>query len=147
MSNTFIQSLEEQFNYKFTENGAIALRSTGSKVYDLFAFGGAYRSRSKEDCILLFKEAFEEDPNLALKTLFYLRDCRGGQGERRFFRLCLNWLANEQPAAVIKNLEFIPSMGRWDDLFCLIDTPVEKNAFELIKKQLILDMKDCVSNE
>ena len=147
MTNTFIQSLEEQFNYKFTENGAIALKSTGSKVYDLFAFGGAYRSRSKEDCILLFKEAFEEDPNLALKTLFYLRDCRGGQGERRFFRLCLNWLANEQPAAVIKNIQYIPMVGRWDDLFCLLSTPVELDVLHLIFRQLTLDMQDCVDKK
>ena len=74
--NTFIDALEEQYNYKFTENGALAYRSTGSKVYDLFAFGAAYRSRSEEDCILLFKEAFEEDPDLAMKCLFYIRDCR-----------------------------------------------------------------------
>lgn len=79
MKNTFVAALEEQFNYKFTENGAIALKTTGSKVYDLFAFGGAYRTRSDADCILLFKEAFEEDPTLALKALFYLRDCRGGK--------------------------------------------------------------------
>ena len=35
MENTFITALEDMFNYKFTENGAIALKSTGSKVYDL----------------------------------------------------------------------------------------------------------------
>ena len=40
--NTFMKELEEQYNYKFTENSALAHRSTGSKVYDLFAFGGAY---------------------------------------------------------------------------------------------------------
>ena len=77
--NTFIDALEKQFNYKFTENGAVAMKSTGSKVYDMFALGGAYRSRSEEDCILLFKNAFEEDAILALKCLFYLRDCRGGK--------------------------------------------------------------------
>lgn len=79
MTNTFIAALEDMFNYKFTENGAIALKSTGSKVYDLFALGGAYRTRSEEDCILLFKNAWEEDPALAIKALFYIRDCRGGK--------------------------------------------------------------------
>ncbi len=79
MTNTFISALENRFNYKFTENGAVALKSTGSKVYDLFAFGAAYRSRSDSDCILLFKNAYEEDPTLAMKALFYIRDCRGGK--------------------------------------------------------------------
>jgi hypothetical protein len=112
MTNTFMKALEEQYNYKFTENGALAHRSTGSKVYDMFAFGGAYRNRTDDDCILLFKNAFEEDADLAMKCLFYLRDCRGGQGERRFFRVCYNWLAKNEPAAAIKNLEHIPVMGR-----------------------------------
>ena len=105
MSNTFMKALEEQYNYKFTVNGALAHRSTGSKVYDLFALGGAYRNRSDEDCIILFEDAFCEDPDLAMKCLFYLRDCRGGQGERRFFRVCYKWLAENEPAAAIQNLE------------------------------------------
>ena len=79
MSNTFIEALEKQYNYTFTQNGALAHKSTGSKVYDLFALGAAFRDRSDEDCILLFKNAFEEDADLALKCLFYLRDCRGGK--------------------------------------------------------------------
>ena len=147
MTNTFIDALEKRFNYKFTENMGIALKTTGSKVYDLFALGGAYRQRTEEGCITLFKEAFDEDPILAMKCLFYLRDCRGGQGERRFFRVCYNWLAKEEPAIARKNLKYIPEYGRWDDLYCLVDTPIEKDAFELIKKQLILDMKDCINNE
>ena len=145
--NTFMNALEEQYNYKFTENGALAYRSTGSKVYDMFAFGGAYRTRSDEDCILLFKNAFKEDPDLAMKCLFYLRDCRGGQGERRFFRVCYNWLAKNEPAAAIKNLEHVPEMGRWADLFCLIGTPVEKAVGELIKYQLELDMGDTIKGK
>ena len=145
--NTFMNELENRFNYKFTENGALAHRSTGSKVYDLFAFGGAYRSRSKEDCILLFKNAIEEDADLTLKCLFYLRDCRGGQGERRFFRICYKWLAEHYIGAARKNLKLIPNFGRWDDLFVLLNTPLEKEVYELIQSQLILDMKDSIGNK
>ena len=144
MENTFITALEDMFNYKFTENGAIALKSTGSKVYDLFAFGAAYRSRSDEDCILLFKNAYEEDPTLAMKALFYIRDCRGGQGERRFFRVCYKWLAENHQTSAIVNLQYVPEMGRWDDLFCLFGTKVEKSVFNLIKRQLTLDMEDAI---
>lgn len=145
--NTFITELEKIYNYKFTENGAIAHRSTGSKVYDLFALGGAYRSRSDEDCILLFKNAFEEDPDLALKCLFYLRDCRGGQGERRFFRICYKWLANEQPAAALHVLPQVSNYGRWDDLFVLISTPIAQDMASFIRTQLTLDMRDAIGNK
>ena len=141
--NTFIQALEEQYNYKFTENGALAHRSTGSKVYDMFAFGAAYRERSIEDCILLFKNAFDEDPDLALKCLFYIRDCRGGQGERRFFRICLRWLAQQHPAFLIPLVKHIPEFGRWDDVFELFGTYLEQDACHFIVQQLIKDMVDC----
>ena len=147
MSNTFIEALEKQYNYTFTQNGALAHKSTGSKVYDLFALGAAFRDRSDEDCILLFKNAFEEDADLALKCLFYIRDCRGGQGERRFFRVCYKWLAEKYPDIAIKNLEQVSEFGRWDDLFYLIGTPVEKEVGELVKYQLKYDMSDAIDNK
>lgn len=145
--NTLMNELKERFNYKFTENFGIALESTGSKVYDMFAFGGAYRTRSEADCILLFKEAFEEDSTLAMKCLFYLRDCRGGQGERRFFRVCLKWLAKNYPSTVIRNIAQIADKGRWDDVFVLFNTPVNNYALNLIKRQLSLDMNDAMGNK
>ena len=77
-----------------TENGAAARNTSRSAVYDMFATGGAYRNRSDEDITLLFHKAYNEDKDLALKCLFYLRDCRGGQGERRFFRVAFNYLCN-----------------------------------------------------
>ena len=102
--------------------------------------GAAYRTRSDEDCILLFKNAYEEDKNLALKCLFYIRDVIGEQGERRFFRVCYNWLAKNDPSAARKLIGQIPEFGRYDDLYCVFDTPVEKFAMELIKQQLMTDM-------
>ena len=81
MNNTFMDSIKRATNFIETENGAVAHKTTLNKVYDMFAFGGAYRQRNDEDCILLFKNAFEQDADFALKCLFYLRDIRGGQGE------------------------------------------------------------------
>ena len=77
--NTFMDSLVRTTNFTETENGAVARKSTLNKVYDMFALGGAYRNRTDEDCILLFKNAIEENETLALKCLFYLRDVRGGK--------------------------------------------------------------------
>lgn len=138
--NTFMDSLRRTTNYTVTENGAVAHKSTLSKVYDMFALGGAYRNRTNEDCILLFKNAFEEHQELALKCLFYLRDVRGGQGERRFFRVNFNWLAKNYPDAARRNLKHLAEYGRYDDLYCVVDTPVEKDMFALIKEQLTQDL-------
>ena len=140
--NTFMEVLKAANNYKTTENGGVAYKSTLNKVMDLFAFGGAYRSRSDADCILLFKEAFDENPVLALKCLFYLRDVRGGQGERRFFRVCYNWLAQKYPNVARKNLVHIAEYGRFDDaLYACADTQLEKAVLELIKAQLAADIQ------
>ena len=142
MNNTFMNTLTEATNFDRTANGALAHKSTGSKVYDMFALGGAYRKRSDEDCILLFKNAYEENAELALKCLFYLRDCRGGQGERRFFRLCFNWLCHEDPQAALRNLIHLSEYGRWDDmLYATKDTVVFAYALEEIKRQLALDVQ------
>jgi hypothetical protein len=140
--NTFMNNLTNATNYCRTENGALAYRSTRSMVYDMFAFGGAYRKRSDEDCILLFKNALEENDALAMKCLFYLADCRGGQGERRFFRVCFKWLAQNYPEIASRNLANIPEFRRWDDiLYSLIGTPLEHEALEFIKTQLVLDLE------
>ena len=138
--NTFMQSIKNQTNFTKTENGGIAHKTTNSAVYDLFAFGAAYRQRSDEDCIFLFKQAFEEDETLALKCLFYIRDCRGGQGERRFFRVCLRWLAKNYPNKIKHLITYLPEYGRYDDLFELFNTPLESIVINLIHNQLLTDM-------
>lgn len=146
-NNTFMNSLQNVTNYKYTENGAVAYKNLNSSVYDMFATGAAYRNRSDSDCIFLFKNAFEEDEELAMKCLFWIRDCRGGAGERRFFRVCIKWLANENPEAVRRNLNFIPEMGRWDDLYNLVDTPLENDVFKLMKSQLTKDIEDVLTGK
>ena len=78
MKNKFMTALKAENNLTYTENGARTYKSTMNGLLDLFGMGGAYRSRSDADCILLFKKAFEEDETFALKCLFYLRDVRGG---------------------------------------------------------------------
>lgn len=140
--NTFMNGLQNASNYTVTENGALAHKTTRSAVYDMFALGGAYRKRNDEDCILLFKNALEENETLALKCLFYLRDCRGGQGERRFFRVCYKWLAQKHANVARRNFELISEYGRYDDvIYTLIGTPLENDALEFIKNQLALDLE------
>lgn len=140
--NTFMNSLSNAANIGYTQNGALAHKSTNSAVYDMFAMGGAYRGRSDTDCILLFKNAFEEDNILALKCLFYLRDCRGGQGERRFFRVCYQWLAANYPHTASRYLKYLSEFGRWDDLIYATEgTPLFYDAMKIIKHQLVLDLQ------
>lgn len=139
--NTFMNGLKKETNYTHTTNGALVHKSTLNKVFDMFACAGAMRQADDWDCINLFKEAYEESTELALKCLFWIRDIRGGAGERRYFRICYNWLAKNDPNAVIRNLEYVAEMGRYDDLYCLIGTPAESAMWDFIKKTVANDMK------
>lgn len=141
--NTFLNGLRDADNYALTENGATTHKTTKSDILDMFALCGAFRNRSEDDCITMFKNALLENESLAIKCLFYLADCRGGQGERRFFRVCFKWLANNYPTLAARNIEAIPEYRRWDDvLYSCVGTPVEEQALAFIKRQLALDC-DC----
>lgn len=139
--NKFMNALAQDANYTYTENGAVTYRSTMNGLLDLFALGGAYRTRSEIDCINLFKKAFEENETYAMKCLFYIADIRGGQGERRFFRVITKWLANEHTEIMSRNLKYIPEYRRWDDLYVFVGTPLENDAFSLMYRQLSLDVQ------
>ena len=139
--NTFLNQMKRDNNIGYTENGGVTRKTTNSKVLDMFALGGAYRTRSDADVILLFKNAFEEDANLAMKCLFYLRDILEGQGERRFFKVVFHWLAINCPEVARKNYKLIPIYGRYDDLYCLVDTPLEKEMFRFMKHEVAEGLK------
>lgn len=139
--NRFLNGLMENDNYTLTENGAVTHKSTLSGVMDMFALGGAYRNRSVEDKLSLFIKAFEEDRLLAMKCLFYMRDIRGGQGEREFFRVCFRWVAKNYPDIARKNLALISEYGRYDDMWIsTFETPVQNDTLKFIKDLLTLDI-------
>lgn len=138
-----LNHLNNHFNETETTNGALAFKSTNSAVLDLFSKGGAMRTSNDSAIVSLFSKAYAENPMLAMKTLFYLRDIKGGQGERNFFKLAIKHLAVHNKASLVKNLHLIPQFGRWDDLWVLLDTGVKTNVVALVGSQL---SKDALSD-
>ena len=130
-----IQSMGIRLNATHTENGDLAYKSTGSACLDLFSLCGGMRNNTT-DLTKLFTKAYFEDHVLAIKILFYLRDIRGGLGERNSFRVLLQQLATHYPETAKQIVAVIPTYGRWDDLLVLLDTPVKDDAIALIKKQI-----------
>ena len=136
-----LEHLKKEANRVHTENGAVTHATTDSDCLDLFATIGALRSAGDQEILDRFVRAFTEDPDLALKTLFFARDVRGGLGERKVFRVCLRWLAHNAASSARKNIPYVAEFGRWDDLLSLLGTPCEKDAMQLIKKQLQTDLE------
>lgn len=125
-----------------TENGAVALNTTGDARLDLFGTIGSLRAAQKERITGLFSEAYKADPLFATKIAFYARDVRGGLGERQTFRTILQYMAQYHPEALSLNLDLIGVYGRYDDMYCLIGTPLEDRMWAAMKKQFEEDRQD-----
>ena len=137
-----LKELKNEANKTLTENSAVTYKTTLSDCLDLFAATGALRNSADDEIQKRFARAFYEDKDLALKTAFYARDVRGGLGERKFFRVILEWLAENSPSSIIKNIKFIPEFGRYDDIFSLFSTPCEEDALNFIKSELQKDIEN-----
>ena len=136
-----LQYLKQEANKTVTENGAATHVTTESDCLDLFATIGALRHASDREIVTRFTRAYSENRDIAMKLLFFARDIRGGLGERRVFKVILNWLADNEPKSVRKNLKYVAEYGRFDDLLCLMDTACERDMLDVLKSQLEADVK------
>ena len=146
-SSALLSEMASLSTDKLTENGAYAHSSTKNPLLDFFGRCGALRKRRTEDVLRLFMAAFDYDETHAMKALFYTRDIRGGQGERRTFRTIIRHLANSHPDAIARNIELIPEYGRFDDLYEFVGTPLEDLAFSVIAKQWNADAEALAAGQ
>ena len=140
-------TLNNELNVSVTENGAVGYRTTGKELLDLNFAVASLRKMSDAEVAKRFRKAFCEDQMLAMKWLFYSRDCREGIGERRLFRVVLADLVKSNPEMVIPVINLIPEYGRYDDLWCLLDdAEAAQIIYKLIDKQLVEDVKNMKNN-
>lgn len=135
-----LEVLKKTANKTYTENGAVTHRTSGKDCLDLFAAIGALRRADDQNICSRFLKAYAENPDLAMKILFYARDVRGGLGERRVFRSILTWLASNEKSSLVRNLPYIAEYGRWDDVLVLLKTPCRKEALALLEEQFREDL-------
>ncbi len=141
-----LQAMKTQLNVARTENGDLAYKSTGSACLYFFSLCGGMRN-NLSDLDKLFANACAENSVVAIKILFYMRNIRGGLGERNSFRVLLRELAQFYPEMAKQIVYAVPEYGRWDDLLVLLDTPVKDDAIALIKKQIEKDKKAMKNGE
>ena len=112
-----------------TENGMKARKSTANAVVDLFYNAGASRGK---DIKPAFAAALAENRELALRVAAWLRDARGGAGERQLFRDILVYLENTDTEAAKALLTKVPELGRWDDLFVFKTKALKESAYTIL---------------
>ena len=143
---SFIKITKDMLNVAFTENGDRAYKTSGSYCLDYFSLIGGMRF-NYTNALNNFMKAYKEDPILAIKILFFARDIRGGLGERNIFRFTFNALCNLAPNVAKQVLAYIPTYGRYDDLFSAYSTPVRKEVVKMIKEQLNEDIQNKKDNK
>lgn len=140
------RTLGDEFNYSVTENGALGYRTTQSALLDLNFQVASLRNMSDEEVANAFMKAYCENKILAVKWLFFLRDVRGGLGERKSFRTILMHLASTHPEVVVKVVPVIADYGRWDDVLILVnpelrlDKSIVKTVVDLVKSTIQSDL-------
>lgn len=131
----------------YTENGAAGYATTGKALVDLNFSVASLRNASDDEIVRKFIPAFHEDRVLAMKWLFFLRDVRGGLGERRAFRVIMKYLATGYTDMVGRMVEIMAEYGRFDDLLCLMGTPVEDKVLSYLAAQLKRDVENMLNKE
>lgn len=128
-------------NLTMTANGANAYKTSGSKLVDINFAIGELRSADEKTVIQKFRDAFEENPEFALKWLFWLRDVRSGSGERKAFRTILVDLSKNGLSKFVDNMvPYLGFYGRYDDMWELLDTPSKHAVLRFTAKQLKEDL-------
>ena len=136
----FAEVAKQKSNFTRTENGAVALNTSGNKCLDFYASVGSLREADENRITRLFADAYQENPLLATKIVFYGRDIRDGLGERETFRKLIKYMAEYHPGALKPNLNLIGYYGRWDDLYSLIGTPLEDEMWKTMWTQFKKDI-------
>lgn len=137
----FAAALENESKWTRTENGAVALNTTGEECLDFFSVVGSLRNTDETRIYRLFEDAYRLNPLTATKTMFYARDIRGGLGERETFRKLLHYAANCHPECIKPNIPFVGFYGRFDDLYSLVGTKLEDDMWAYMKSLFAADIE------
>lgn len=138
--STMSRQLKSTTSFTYTKNGAICLSSSGNALVDLYSTIGALRNIASDRKIDLFEKAIKDNKELAAKILFYGRDIREGLGERETFRTLLAYAADNHKEIVAPNIPLIGFYGRFDDLYCLVNTACEDEMWSSMKEQFNKDL-------
>jgi hypothetical protein len=155
--STFVEKMDGEQkklnNLVKTENGDVALKSSGDNILNLFY--ELVRGLSKDNFEKSVNEIMKEDnpsKNSEIIDLFVMmfqtRDIRGGKGERELFLLFFRTLYNSFPDTCLSLLKLVPDYGCFRDLKNLYaslneDEEILQSAIvEMFAEQLLKDSEN-----
>ncbi|MCO5567513.1 hypothetical protein L7F22_021207 [Adiantum nelumboides] len=107
-----------------TENNSATYSSSGDACVDFFFH--VIPDTPSNTIVTRLEQAWKQDPLVALKLVFHLRDLRSkGKSDREGFYTCTSWLHQHHPNTLLANLHLIPRCGYYKDLLELLVREVE----------------------
>lgn len=123
---------KENSDYTFTENGENAFSSTGEMCLDFF--GNTNRDAGVDIIIANFINAWNENPEVALKILYNMRDIREGKGEKFISRIILFYLKIHHEDLYNVILYDIIYLGCWKDILFVCELGYRYNKISMDKE-------------
>lgn len=131
--SSFKNAIQNTPRTVLTDNGCDTYESSLSPLVDLFFIIGSSRGK---DITRAFEAAYGANPEKALRMLFWVRDIRGGAGERQTFKNLMLHLERNHPRVAEKVIALIPEYGRWDDLLIFTNQRLKNEAFRVVNAGL-----------
>lgn len=123
-------------NVGVTANGAVSHASSLNPLVDLFAILGAVRGKDFSTFQTAFEKAYAANRKLTLQMTLWVRDVRGGAGERETTRQILRFLEENHQDDLSEIIPVLAEYGRWDDLLIFTNPQVKLDAYRTIEAHL-----------
>lgn len=131
------ENTQSQDNISSTANGGLSNASSLNFLVDLFAILGSVRGKDFSTFEKLFEQAYSMNRKLTLQMVLWLRDVRGGAGERETTRQILRHLEANHIEDLVDIIPVLAEYGRWDDLLIFTDKNAQTLAYNIIGSHLI----------
>jgi len=130
-------------NVASTANGGLSHASSLNFLVDLFAILGSVRGKSFTEFESLFEQAYSMNRTLTLQMVLWLRDVRGGAGEREMTRQILQYIEKHHSQDLEEIIPVLAEYGRWDDLLIFHYEDVKQLAYRTIEAHLLAGNALC----
>lgn len=101
VSHPFMEAFKKQASLTNTTNGALTYNTTEDDCLNLFY---AIENVAPRDSDRIFQAAWDQDPLVTLKIIFYARSIHHGKSDRESFYVAFGWLLRNHPQTALINL-------------------------------------------